>query len=134
MGIGGFRGGGGEVNIKQVVKKIGQKISKICEIGKNRKNRIFLLKMVSNALGTTRNTFENQILAKKNDKIGKNRIRLGQVRLGQVRLGQVRLGHVRLPKYSILGHHQKNNACFFAIWAPKLVQIRLFMMLYFIGN
>ena len=36
-GIRGFRGGGGEKpNIKQIVKKIGQKISKIGEIGKNR--------------------------------------------------------------------------------------------------
>ena len=31
-GMGGFRGG--EPNIKQIVKKIGQKISKIGEIGK----------------------------------------------------------------------------------------------------
>ena len=38
-GIGGS--GGGKPNIKQIVKKIGQKISKICEIGKNRKNLIF---------------------------------------------------------------------------------------------
>ena len=40
-GVGGG-GGGGEPNIKQIVKKkIVQKISKICEIGKNRKNLIF---------------------------------------------------------------------------------------------
>ena len=44
-GIGGFRNGGEKHNIKQIVKKkIGQKISKIGEIEKNR--IFFLLKMV----------------------------------------------------------------------------------------
>ena len=53
--IGGFRGGGEKPNIKQIVSKIG-------EIWKNW-IFLFLLKMVSNALGTPRNTFKSQKLA-----------------------------------------------------------------------
>ena len=53
-GIGGFRGGGEKPNIKQIVKKIGQKISKIGEIGKkNRRNRIFFF--TENGLKCIRN-------------------------------------------------------------------------------
>ena len=57
---------------------IGQKKHKIGEIGKKIVFFFFLLKMVSNALGTPRNTFKSQKLAKKkkNHKNGKNRIRL----------------------------------------------------------
>ena len=41
-GIGGFRGGGGRsLILSKSSKKIGQNISKIGEIGKNRENQFF---------------------------------------------------------------------------------------------
>ena len=65
-GIGGFRGEG-KPNFKQIVKKKSVKKSqKSAKSEKNLKNLIFfLLKMVWNALGTPRNTFKSQQLAKK---------------------------------------------------------------------
>ena len=62
-----------------------QSVKKAIKSAKSEKSDFFLLKMVSNALGTPRNTFKSQKICQKTHKIGKNRIRLGP--LGQVRLG-----------------------------------------------
>ena len=79
-GIGDLRGEE-KPNIKQIVKETVKKSQKSAKSEKkSEKSEFFLLKMVSNALGTPRNSNKMSKTGQKKHKIGK--IGLGYVRIG----------------------------------------------------